>query len=128
MQLKTRDYVIIVLVLATSFLHFGAAFDRQLLGPDAQVPDPLFTLNGLGYLGLLGAFFLPIQFFQQRHKAVWWVLFAYICVTIVAWLVIWVGMNVITNGVPFFSRDSIYGVPSKIFEAILLFLLWRDKP
>lgn len=125
MQLKTRDYPIVALVLITSFLHFGAALDRGLF-PDG--PDPLFLLNGLGYLALLGAFFLPIPLLQQRHQTVWWALFAYVCVTIIAWLVIWVGMNVIANGVPFFSRDSLYGVPAKIVEVILLFLLWRDKP
>jgi hypothetical protein len=85
-------------------------------------------LNGLGYLGLLGAYFLPISFFQQRHKLVWWALFIYIILAIVAWVVIWVGINVIANGVPFFSHDSVYGVPAKIIEIILLFLLWRDKP
>jgi hypothetical protein len=126
MQLKTNHYAIIVLVLATSILHLVAAFDR-ILFPDG-VPDPLFLLNGLGYLGLLGAYFLPIQFLQQRHKLIWQVLFYYVIVTIVAWLVIWVGFNVIRDGVPFFSRDSIYGVPAKIIEVILLALLSRDKP
>ena len=85
-------------------------------------------MNGLGYLGLLGAYFLPIPFFQQRHKLVWQVLFGYVILTIVAWLVIWVGLNVIGQGAPFFSRDSIYGVPAKIIEVVLLSLLWRDKP
>lgn len=126
MQLKTNQYVIILLVLATAILHLAAAFDRVLF-PDA-VPDLLFLLNGLGYLGLLGAYFLPIPFFQQRHKLVWQVLFVYVIVTIVAWLIIWVGINVIGHGVPFFSRDSIYGVPAKIIEVILLSLLSRDKP
>jgi hypothetical protein len=126
MQLKTNQYVIILLVLATAILHLAAAFDRVLF-PDG-VPDPLFLLNGLGYLGLLGAYFLPIPFFQQRHKLVWQVLFVYVIVTIVAWLIIWVGINVIGQGVPFFSRDSIYGVPAKIIEVILLSLLSRDKP
>jgi hypothetical protein len=126
MQIKSNQYVIIVLVLATAVLHLAAAFDR-ILFPDG-VPDPLFLLNGLGYLGLLGAYFLPIPFFQQRHKLVWQVLFYYVIVTIVAWLVIWVGINVIGQGVPFFGRDSIYGVPAKIIEVILLSLLMRDKP
>ena len=58
----------------------------------------------------LGAYFLPIPFFQARHKLVWWVLFGYIILTIVAWLVIWVGINVIGNHMPFFSRDTLYGV------------------
>jgi hypothetical protein len=82
----------------------------------------------LGYLALLGAFYLPISFFQQRHKLVWQVLFGYVILTIVAWLVIWVGMNVVAQGVPFFSHDSIYGVPAKIIEVILLSLLWQEKP
>ena len=126
MKLKTLDYLIIILVLVTAVLHFAAAFDKVLF-PDGT-PDPLFTLNGLGYLGLLGAFYLPISFFQQRHKLVWQVLFGYVILTIVAWLVIWVGMNVIAQGVPFFSHDSIYGVPAKIIELILLYLLWQEKP
>ena len=126
MKLRTLDYFVIILVLATAVLHFAAAFDRVLF-PDGT-PDPLFTLNGIGYLGLLGAFYLPIPFFQQRHKLVWQVLFGYIILTIVAWLVIWVGMNVIAQGVPFFSHDSIYGVPAKIIELVLLYLLWQEKP
>ena len=126
MQLKTNHYIIIVLVLATAILHLAAAFDAVLF--PTGVPDPLFLLNGLGYLGLLGAYFLPIPFFQQRHKLIWQVLFGYVIVTIVAWLVIWVGMNVIAQGVPFFSRDSIYGVPAKIIEVVLLTLLSKDKP
>jgi hypothetical protein len=126
MNLKTNHYVIIILVLVTAILHLAAAFDTILF--PTGVPDPLFTLNGLGYLGLLGAYFLPIPFFQQRHKLVWQVLFGYVILTILAWLIIWVGLNVISQGVPFFSRDSIYGVPAKIIEVVLLFLLWKDKP
>jgi hypothetical protein len=124
-HLETRQYAIIVLVIATALLHLGAAFDHQLF---SSPPDPLFTLNGLGYLGLLGAYFLPIPFFQQRHRLVWWVLFIYVIVTIVAWLVIWVGLNVIAQHVPFFSRDTLYGGPAKLIEIVLLFLLWPDKP
>ena len=116
---------IIIAVLITAALHFGTAFDK-ILFPDG--PDPLFILNGLGYLGLLGAYFLPIPFFQQRHKLVWWGLVIFAIVTIIAWLVIWVGFYVIRDGVPFFSHDSIYGVPAKIDELILLYLLWKDKP
>jgi hypothetical protein len=125
MQLKPRQYAIILLILATSFLHFGAALDRRLF-PDG--PDPLFTLNGLGYLGLLLAYFLPIGFLQSRHRLVWWVLVVYVIVTIIAWFIIWVVMNVILGGAPFFGVDSLYGVPAKIAEVILLTLLRRDKP
>ena len=124
-KLTGKHYGIILTVLIAAGLHLAAAFDKVLF-PDG--PDPLFILNGLGYLGLLGAYFLPIPFLQQRRKLVWWALFAFVIVTIIAWLVIWVGLYVIRDGTPFFSHDSIYGVPSKIDELILLALLWNDKP
>ena len=53
--LQARHYAIIVLVVATALLHLAASRDPVLF-PGG--PDPLFTLNGLGYLGLLGAYFL----------------------------------------------------------------------
>ncbi|MGD8404707.1 MAG: hypothetical protein PVJ21_13670 [Anaerolineales bacterium] len=124
-KLTGIHYGIIVLVLVTAILHLAAAFDKILF---SHGPDPLFILNGLGYLGLLGAYFLPISFFQKQHKLVWGALFTFVIVTIIAWLVIWVGFYVIRDGYPFFDHDSIYGVPSKISEVILLFLLWKDKP
>jgi hypothetical protein len=124
-KLTGIHYGIIVLVLITAILHLAAAFDKVLF---SHGPDPLFILNGLGYLGLLGAYFLPIPFFQKQHKLVWGALSVFTIVTIVAWLVIWVGFYVIRDGYPFFDHDSIYGVPSKISEVILLFLLWKDKP
>ncbi len=125
MKLKPVHYAIILLALITAVLHLAAAFDKVLF-PDGT-PDPLFLLNGLGYIGLLGAYFLPIKFFQDKHKLVWRVFFGYSILTIVAWLVIWVGINVIGNHVPFFSRDSIYGVPAKIAEVALLYFLQQDK-
>jgi len=124
MRLTGKHYAIIVLTLITAFLHLAAALDKQLF-PDG--PDPLFILNGLGYLGLLGAYFLPIPFFQQRHELVRKVLMGYIVLTILAWIFIWVIQYVIIQGTPFFSHDSLYGVPSKIAEVILLFLLSSDK-
>jgi len=124
MKLKGLHYAIIFLVLFTAAMHLAAAFDRQLF-PGG--PDPLFTLNGLGYLGLLGAYFLPIAFFQNNHRLVWWALFVYVVITIVAWLIIWVVLNVILGNQPFFGHDSLYGVPAKIAEVILLAVLRRDR-
>jgi hypothetical protein len=125
MKLNGKQYGIVLLGVFTAILHLAAAFDK-ILFPESI--DPLFILNGLGFLGLLGAYFLPIRFFQDRHKLVWWALFGYVILTIVAWLVIWVGFSVIRDGMPFFSHDSIYGVPAKIAEVTLLGLLWSDKP
>jgi hypothetical protein len=124
MKLTSKHYAIIFFALLTAVLHIAAALDKQLF---AEGPDPLFLLNGLGYFGLLGAYFLPIPFFQQRHELVRRGFILYAIITIVAWLVIWVGFSVIRDGIPFFSRDSIYGVPAKISEVLLIWLLSTDK-
>lgn len=124
MKLTGKDYGVILAVLVTAILHLAAAFDPVLF---THGPDPLFILNGLGYLGLLGAYFLPIPFFQERRNLVRWALIGFAAITIVAWLVIWVGFYVIRDGYSFFHRDSIYGVPSKIAEIALIGLLWTDK-
>jgi hypothetical protein len=125
MKLNGKQYGIILLTVFTAILHLAAAFDKVLF---PESPDPLFILNGLGYLGLLGAYFLPINIFQDRHKLVWRVFFGYVILTIVAWFYIWVIQYVIISGEPFFSHDSIYGVPAKLAELALLYLLWSDKP
>ena len=124
MKLTGKQIGIIILTLITALLHLAAAFDKELF---PEGPDPLFILNGLGYLGLLGAYFLPIPFFQQRHELVrrGFILFAII--TIAAWVFIWVIQYVIIQGVPFFSHDSIYGVPAKIAELLLIWLLSTDR-
>ncbi|HMB23156.1 MAG TPA: hypothetical protein VKP08_10015 [Anaerolineales bacterium] len=124
MRLTGKQYAMIILTLLTAFLHIAAALDKELF---AEGPDPLFILNGLGYLGLLGAYFLPISFLQQRHELVRRVYMGYTVLTIVAWIFIWVVQYVIIQGTPFFSHDSLYGVPSKIAEVILLLLLSSDK-
>lgn len=125
MKLTGTQLGIVAAGLITAGLHLTAAFDRTLF---PSGPDPLFILNGLGYLGLLGLYFLPIPFFQQKHKLVWLGLAGFAVLTIFAWLVIWVGFSVIRDGIPFFSHDSIYGIPAKFDELILLALLWADKP
>ncbi len=124
MKLTPIRIGIILAALITAILHLVAAFDQELFPGHV---DPLFTLNGIGYLGLLGAYFAPIPFVQEKHKWAWWALFVFAIITILAWLVIWVGFSVIRDGIPFFSHDSIYGVPAKIAELALLALLWNDK-
>jgi len=121
MQLKPRHFAIILLLLATAALHFYAAFYVVEIKPDL-----LFTLNGLGYLGLLGAYFLPIPFFQQRHKLVWRVLFGYVILTIVAWAFITVLRSI--NHTEISNLDRMTGYAAKTVEVILLGFLWSDKP
>ena len=124
MKLTTRSYGIIIAALVTAVMHLMAAMDKQLF---PEGPDPLFLLNGLGYLGLLGAYFLPISFFQQKHNLVRWGFIGFAVITILAWVFIWVIQYVIIGGQNFFAHDSLYGIPAKIAEVFLIFFLRADK-
>jgi hypothetical protein len=124
MKLNGKQYGIILAALVTAILHLMAAFDKALF---PESPDPLFILNGIGYLGILGAYFLPIAFFQQKHELVRKGFMGFAALTIAAWVFIWVIQYVIIQGTPFFSHDSLYGVPAKIAEVILIYLLSSDK-
>ena len=113
MNLTGKHYGIIIFTLATAFLHL---FLFTRLGP-----DPI-ALNGLGYLALLGAYFLPIPFFQQRHNLVWWALFGYTLLTLILWVIL--GDKTFTLD---FSNAAI-GYYAKASEILLLSFLWADKP
>ena len=112
MKLSGKHYGILLAGLATAILHLEL-FTK--LGADPIV------LNGLGYLGLLGAYFLPIDFFQQRHKLVWWVLVGYTLLTILLWVIL--GNKEFVPG-----TSSAIGYYAKAAEIILLGFLWADKP
>ena len=109
MNLTGKHYGIILCALATAFLHL------------TLYPDIMFTLNGLGYIGLLSAYLLPIAFFQQNHKLVWWTLVGYTALTIVLWVVM--GDKTFVAG-----TDSAIGYYAKAAEVLLLVFLWADKP
>lgn len=109
MNLTGKHYGIILFTLATAFLHI------------TLFPDIMFTLNGLGYLGLLGAYFLPISFFQQRHNLVWWALVGYTALTIILWIIM--GEKNFSA-----STSSMIGYYAKAAELLLLGFLLADKP
>ena len=112
MQLSTKHIGIIVFTLATAFLHLSL---YPILGIDPIV------LNGLGYLALLAAYFLPIPFLQSQHRLVWWVLFGYTILTIVLWVIL--GEKDFSA-----SSSSAIGYYAKAAEVLLLAFLWADKP
>jgi len=112
MNLTGKHYGIILSALATALLHLS-------LYPKLGF-DPIF-LNGFGYLALLGAYFLPIAFFQQRHGLVWWGLAGYTVLTIVLWVIL--GNKVFEAG-----TTSAIGYYAKAAEVVLLAFLWSDKP
>lgn len=109
MKLTGKHYGIILAALATAILHISL------------FPDIVFTLNGLGYLGLLGAYLLPIAFFQQRHNLVWWAFVGYTTLTIVLWIIM--GDKNFVAG-----TSSATGYYAKAAEVLLLIFLWADKP
>jgi len=112
MNLTGKHYGIIISGLATALLHL-ALFSRLGLDPIA--------LNGLGYLALLGAYFLPIPFFQQRRNLVWWALLGYTVLTFVLWLVL--GDKSFTFD---FSNAAI-GYYAKAAELFLMGFLLADR-
>ena len=108
MNLSIKHYGIILAGLVAAYFHV------------ILFPDIMFTLNGLGYIGLLGAYFLPIPFFQQRHKMVWWGLVGYTLLTIALWAIM--GNKQFEAG-----TTSAIGYYAKISELFLLGFLWADK-
>lgn len=114
MNLTAKHYAIIFFTLITASLHL---FLLTRLGP-----DPI-ALNGLGYLVLLGAYFLPIPFFRDRHFLVWWAITGYSMFTIILWVVL-------REPKPFvfdFSTPSI-GYYAKTAELLQIIFLFSDKP
>lgn len=96
---------IILLALATAAIHAYLAY--QLF------PDVMFSLNVLGYLGLLGLYFLPIDLFRRYHKLVRWGFIAYTLVTILAWVAIG-------------DKSDMLGWITKAIEVSLVVLLFLD--
>lgn len=72
---------IIILTVATAIIHFRQAFLFL-------IPDILFVLNGLGYLGLLAALCLPIPQLSGYENLIRFALIGYTALTIVLWFVI----------------------------------------
>ncbi len=112
MKLTVKQIGIVIATLATALLHLSLYSKMGL--------DPI-VLNGLGYLGLLAAYFLPIPFFQQKHKLVWWGLVGYTLLTIVLWVIM--GDKNFVAG-----TSSAIGYYAKTAEVFLLGFLWADKP
>ena len=95
---------IIAMTLITAFIHFYI---------NATLGGFLFILNGLGYLALLAALFLPLPFVRDHRPLVRWLFIGYTLLTIILWVVMG-------------SRTSLAYV-DKAAEVILVILLWLDR-
>ena len=111
MTLTIKQYGIILATLITAYLHISL------------YPDFSFTLNGIGYIGLLGAYFWPIPFLQDKeiHLILWWGLVIYTITTILLWVFIG-DMHFVVG------TSSATGYYAKAAEIFLLACLWADKP
>ena len=77
MNLNLKQWGIVILTLTTAVIHFFLLF-----------PDLLFILNGAGFLVLLAAYILPINYFRQKRSLIRSAFMAFTLVTIVAWVAI----------------------------------------
>ena len=68
---------IVLLTLATALIHLQLAF-----------PDPAFILNGLGYLTLLAALYMPVPRLARYRNVVRWVLIGFTALTILLWILL----------------------------------------
>jgi hypothetical protein len=68
---------VVALTLMAAVVHLSLLF-----------PDPVFILNGIGYLALLAALYLPVARLVPHRGAVRWTLIGYATLMILAWVAI----------------------------------------
>ncbi|MCS7259398.1 MAG: hypothetical protein NZ765_01245 [Anaerolineae bacterium] len=108
---KSKD-IGIVPILIVLFTLFTAAVHLYL---GILYYDTWFVLNGLGYLGLLGALFLPIPIIRDLRFVWRWLLVGYAALTIILYFVI--------NQL---SVDTL-GLVTKAAEVLLIVSLVLDR-
>jgi len=102
------DVWILLLGVAAALIHF---YLSVLMGK----ADLLFTLNGLGYLGLLGLLYLPLPIARDHRQLIRFALIAFTLLTIILWGFL---------GKPYTSL----GYVTKLIEAGLVALLFIKRP
>ena len=68
---------VVMLTLIAALVHLSLLF-----------PDPVFILNGLGYLTLMAALYLPNSRLAAYRRVVRWTLIGYAALTILLWVAI----------------------------------------
>lgn len=94
---------IIILTLITAIIHLS-------LG------QPLFILNGLGYLALLAGYYLPAL--ANWHRWIRWLFIGYTVLTIVLYFVFHADGS--------WQQDGL-GLVTKMVEVVLVLLLLLDR-
>ncbi len=109
-RLNGVQVAILILTLMTALAHLflGVQLDEQL--------HIWFLLNGLGYLILLAAFFLPQL--AQVHPAIRWILLGYTLLTFILWFFL---------GSPREGKIDPFDMGVKAVEVLLVLLLLGDS-
>jgi hypothetical protein len=68
---------VVVLGLLSGFVHLGIGIQG----------DMLLLLNGLGYLALVAALFLPASFLVEKRRQILWVLLGYTIITFIGYFI-----------------------------------------
>ena len=106
MNQNRNRLAIIVFAVATGLIHLVLSSGS----------DPLFILNGIGFLGLLGLIYLPLSFLDPYRSLAAWGLVAFSLITIIAYFVV--------NPEPF---SSALGLLTKAIELALIILIVMNK-
>ncbi|MEK6574440.1 MAG: hypothetical protein AABZ58_09030 [Chloroflexota bacterium] len=111
MNRPTLRTAIIALTLATAAIHLYLNFNTT----GKFEFQPMFTLNALGYIALMVAFFkwVSLPFLEGRGKLLWYVYMGYVLVTILGWVAV--------------GARNIVGYSDKVVEALLIAALWLHK-
>ena len=106
LPLNPPKYGIIVLTVLTAFIHLFLSFQF----PDG--PDAIFLLNGLGYLALVAALYLPISALMHYRLYVRWLLLGYTALTVILWFRL--------------GASTAIAYTDKVIEIGLIVLLWLE--
>ena len=107
---------IILLTATIAAIHISLAVGAYTQDNDIGT-FIMFTLNGLGYLTLLAATFLPLPVARDNPKLVRWVFIGYVAMTILAWVVL---------GDKSWPAGAL-GYITKLIELSLITLLWLER-
>jgi hypothetical protein len=107
-KLSAAQITILILGLITAFVHFGLFVRSGAV---------IMLLNSLGYLGLLVLYFVRFDFLPLKREWIRWAFIGFTAITFVAFFASW--------GMKSFSQPL--GLVTKLVEAVLIFMLWRQK-
>lgn len=96
--------VILILGTATALIHLG-------IGLFGERVNPMFVLNGLGYLALVAAIGLNPGWVQARRPLLFGVFMVYTAITILGWAA--------------FGQRTVVGYVDKTIEVLLVLTLWQ---